>query len=73
MTRKSQETVAYVREYNNWFSDQSSLSINKSLHEKLKILRKAYREHTKRNICLGDLVELLIEGDEIVTNLYKSI
>lgn len=70
MTEKSH---THTREYNNWFDNQSSLSINKSLHNKLKTLRKAYRDKTKRNICLGDLVELLIEGDEIVTNLYKSL
>ena len=61
------------REYNNWHDNQANIFINKTLHEKLKQLRKAYRIKTKQNICLGDLVELLIDHDEQITNLYNKI
>lgn len=60
-------------EYNNWHAEQSSLFIRKELHEQLKRVRERYRMRTRRNICLGEIIERLLDGDQVLLNILSEI
>lgn len=60
-------------EYNNWHAEQSSLFIRKELHEQLKRVRERYRMRTRRNICLGEIIERLLDGDQALLNILNEI
>lgn len=60
-------------EYNNWHAEQSNLFIRKALHEQLKQVRERYRMRTRQNICLGEIIERLLDGDQILLNILNEI
>ena len=60
------------REYNNWHNGQTTIAIPKETHERLKQLRDAYRAKHRRNVCLGDLIEMLLDDDPVIEGLKPS-
>lgn len=60
------------REYNNWHNGQTTIAIPKETHERLKQLRDAYRAKHRRNVCLGDLIEMLLDDDPVMEGLKPS-
>lgn len=60
------------REYNDWHNGQTTIAIPKETHERLKQLRDAYRAKHRRNVCLGDLIEMLLDDDPVMEELKPS-
>ena len=60
------------REYNDWHNGQTTIAIPKETHERLKQLRDAYRTKHRRNVCLGDLIEMLLDDDPVMEGLKPS-
>lgn len=60
------------REYNDWHNGQTTIAIPKETHERLKQLRDAYRAKHRRNVCLGDLIEMLLDDDPVMGGLKPS-
>lgn len=59
-----------------WYADQKTVSINKDIHSELTCVRNMYIKRYHRNITLGNLIELLIRNDAVITaiyNEYKSV
>lgn len=59
-----------------WYADQKTVSISKDIHNELTCVRKMYIKRYRRNITLGNIIELIIRNDAIITaiyNEYKSI
>ena len=59
-----------------WYADQKTVSINKDIHSELTCVRNMYIKRYRRNITLGNLIELLIRNDAVITaiyNEYKSV
>lgn len=67
------EERAMRNEYNNWHAEQSSMFIRKALHEQLKQVRERYRMRTRQNICLGEIIERLLDDDQILLNILNEI
>lgn len=56
-----------------WNADFKTIKISRALHERLYKLRDAYRNQTRRNITADEILDRLIVGDEIISNLYQQI
>lgn len=55
-----------------WYADQKTVSINKDIHNALTCVRKMYIKRYHRNITLGNIIELIIRNDTIITALYNE-
>lgn len=55
-----------------WYADQKTVSINKDVHNELTCVRKMYIKRYHRNITLGNIIELIIRNDAIITALYDE-
>ena len=55
-----------------WYADQKTVSINKDIHSELACVRNMYIKRYHRNITLGNIIELLVRNDEIITAIYNE-
>lgn len=55
-----------------WHDGKTMIYIHNDLHYVLSLTRDLYIEKFKRNIGLGTVIELLANGDSVITNLYEA-
>ena len=55
-----------------WYAGQKTVSINKDIHSELTDVRNMYIKRYHRNITLGNLIELLIRNDAVITAIYNE-
>jgi hypothetical protein len=56
-----------------WFAGQHCVSIRNEIHANLTKVRELYIKRYHRNITLGNIIELLLTSDDIITALYKEV
>ena len=56
-----------------WYNDQKCISIHKDVHDKLNRVRDEYIKRYHRNITLGCIIEMLLNDDEVITNIYNKV
>lgn len=56
-----------------WFGKQRCVSIRDEVHDNLTKVRDLYIKRYHRNIALGNIIELLLLNDAIITALYNEV
>ena len=55
-----------------WHDGKTMIYIHNDLHYVLSLTRDLYIEKFRRNIGLGTVIELLADGDSVITKLYEA-
>lgn len=56
-----------------WFEGQRCVSICNEIHEALARVRSIYIKRYHRNIALGNIIELLLNNDSAITEIYNEV
>lgn len=54
-----------------WHDGKTVVYVHNELHYVLSLTRDLYIEKFRRNIGLGTVIELLADGDSVITKLYE--
>jgi hypothetical protein len=55
-----------------WHDGKTVIYVHNELHYVLSLTRDLYIEKFRRNIGLGTVIELLADGDSVITKLYET-